>query len=343
MMGHLLRLYQLVVGVPLKDKIVVELGVRNGESTTAFLAAVNDSGGHLFSVDILECQRVRKRLTGEPNWTFVQRDDMDVVKEWNQPIDHLFIDTDHAFDHTLAELREWGKWVKFFGLISLHDIHTRTYRDVPKAIRQYLSENPAFKYTEYSGSYGLGLIQKRFPSLPEEYWETCRWYLNDEYNQMNLRHVRYPRRYRAVAKFLNSRNPKPETVLDVGCLDGYGVNILRESGFDAHGIEIYGGALRQKQTNVITKASIESLPFKDKSFDAVVSTGVLEHIHESGARRALYELDRIGKINKHRIHMSGFGKYWDWSWHVTVRDLAFWQEIIDDMNAADRWFIEHEP
>jgi len=159
-MEHLLRLYRLVVEIPLKDKVIVELGISKGESTTAFLGAVNDSGGHLFSIDILECLHARERLKGEPNWTFIQGDDMEIVKQWDKPIDHLFIDTSHTFDHTLAELREWGEWVKPFRKISLHDIQLRGYPGVPKAIQQYLLENLSFKYIAYSGSHGLGVIQK---------------------------------------------------------------------------------------------------------------------------------------------------------------------------------------
>lgn len=158
-MQHLPRLYKLVMEIPLRDKIVVELGVSKGESTTALLAAVNDSGGHLFSIDILECLNARMRLKEESNWTFIQGDDMEIVKEWNKPIDHLFIDTSHTFEHTLAELREWGKWVKSFGSISLHDTQLRRCPGVRKAIGEYLLENPTFKYTEYSGSLGLGVIE----------------------------------------------------------------------------------------------------------------------------------------------------------------------------------------
>lgn len=162
-MLHLLRLYRLVTEIPLDDKVVVELGLSKGESTTALLAAVNDSGGHLFSVDILECLHARDRLVDEPNWTFIQGDDMEVVKGWDRPIDHLFIDTSHTFEHTLAELREWGVWVKESGSISLHDIYLRRVTGVMEAVRVYLLENPSFVFAEFSGSNGLGVIQK--PSL----------------------------------------------------------------------------------------------------------------------------------------------------------------------------------
>lgn len=157
---HLTFLYNLTVDLPLKEKVVVELGVRNGESTTALLAAVNDSGGHLFSVDTEDCINARMRLRDEPNWSFMKEDDMELVKKWCKPIDHLFIDTSHSLSHTIAELRQWGKWVKIYGLISLHDTEAPKYSGVMQAIKYYIYDNPSFSFKNYPHCYGLGVIKK---------------------------------------------------------------------------------------------------------------------------------------------------------------------------------------
>ena len=156
--AHVVRLYDFTVQIPDREKVVVELGVRNGNSTVALLAAVNDSGGHLYSVDIKDCPGVQDLYGEEPNWTFIRGNDMEVVKSWNKPIDHLFIDTTHTFYHTLMELRDWGKWVKPGGIISLHDI---TNVEIMKAINRYRSENPdKYNFTTFDGSYGLGLLRR---------------------------------------------------------------------------------------------------------------------------------------------------------------------------------------
>lgn len=157
---HLTRLYKLTIDLHVPDKVVVELGVRRGESTIALLAAVNDSGGHFFSIDIEDCVLVRECLKGEPNWTFIKEDDINLIKKWTKPIDHLFIDTSHTYEHTLAELREWGKWVKDHGIISLHDTTAPNYPGVMKAIKKYLGENPTFEFTNYPECFGLGIIKK---------------------------------------------------------------------------------------------------------------------------------------------------------------------------------------
>lgn len=155
--NQLIRLYDLTVKLTY-EKVVVELGVRGGNSTTALLAAVNDSGGHLYSVDLLPSRdRATTYLDTEPNWTFILGDDMDIVKSWNKPIDHLFIDTTHRFEHTLSELREWGKWVKPEGIVTLHDV---SENEVMLAINRFMEENPE-KYgcTIFPNSYGLGLLR----------------------------------------------------------------------------------------------------------------------------------------------------------------------------------------
>lgn len=157
---HLIHLYELTADIHDPDKVVVELGVRRGESTTALLAAVNDTGGRLISVDITECRQTRCRLKGEPNWVFVHGDDMELIKKWDKPIDHLFIDTSHTFDHTLMELREWGRWVKDYGIISLHDTNAPNYPMVMSAVEKYLEENPNFTFNNYPESFGLGVIKK---------------------------------------------------------------------------------------------------------------------------------------------------------------------------------------
>jgi len=156
--GHLLRLYDLTVKLP-SEKVVVELGVREGSSTTALLAAVNDTGGRLYSVDLLPPSGGASVYLGtELNWTFFLGDDMEIVKTWNKSINHLFIDTSHTFEHTLSELREWGKWVKPEGIMTLHDASNS---EVMQAINKFIEEaNEKYNLTIFPESYGLALLRR---------------------------------------------------------------------------------------------------------------------------------------------------------------------------------------
>ena len=72
-------------------------------------------------------------------------------------------------------------------------------------------------------------------------------------------------------------------VLDDGCGGGAVVAELSLAGMDAYGIDP-GSRVRQWETSVIGgrlfRADGANLPFHDASFDAVVSSGVLEHLGE---------------------------------------------------------------
>src|SRR5580704_726120 len=88
---------------------VLELGARKGNSTLAFLAGADVTGGHVTSVDI---DKIADDPAGMlpwskcPGWTFVHGDDMDPAVQAQLPpeVDVLFIDSSHEYAHTVAEL-----------------------------------------------------------------------------------------------------------------------------------------------------------------------------------------------------------------------------------------------
>ena len=155
---HLSTLYMLTVEFNLKN--IVELGTWNGESTIALLEAAKEIDGRVTSIDIdscLEAKKLVKSLDLEDRWTFIQADDLRV--EWNQPIDHLFIDTSHTYEHTIAELTKYEPFVRSCGLITLHDIVS--WPNVLSAITQYIHGRKDIKFYKYFNNNGLGVLRKR--------------------------------------------------------------------------------------------------------------------------------------------------------------------------------------
>lgn len=159
--AHLPTFVALVAG--LHAQHVIELGVRSGVSTVAWLHALSSTGGRLTSVDIDEAPPI-----GEyPNWTFLQGDDLDpaVVGQLDLA-DIVFIDTSHLYDHTRAELHTYLPLVCRGGKIVCHDTMLRRPAGSPRrplfpvraAIEEFVAET-GLRWTEHPYSWGLGIIE----------------------------------------------------------------------------------------------------------------------------------------------------------------------------------------
>jgi cephalosporin hydroxylase len=90
-------------------------------------------------------------------WEFIQTDDLAV--KWNEPINHLFIDTTHTFDQTLRELEKYEPKVRHGGMITIHDIVCN--QEVVSAIAKYMENRDDLVFYKYINNNGLGVIFKR--------------------------------------------------------------------------------------------------------------------------------------------------------------------------------------
>jgi predicted O-methyltransferase YrrM len=145
------------------DAVIIELGVRSGNSTAAFLAAVEKHGGHVYSVDL---DRPPVPWHGHEQWTFMQGSDLDLVGDLPE-CDVLFIDTSHTYGQTWAELETFVPKVKPGGVVLLHDTELECPADSPPtdppfpvkaAVDEYCVVNGLTP--EYvAGCYGLGVIR----------------------------------------------------------------------------------------------------------------------------------------------------------------------------------------
>jgi SAM-dependent methyltransferase len=96
---------------------------------------------------------------------------------------------------------------------------------------------------------------------------------------------------------------KVERVLDLGCGNGRHAIYFARQGFKAAGIDVSEQAIewakdwaRREQLEIDFRVGdIANLPFADKTFDVVVSHGVLDHVHNETARKAAEEVRRVLK------------------------------------------------
>lgn len=144
----------------MQPALIVELGARSGESTLVFEVVARRFNATLVSVD-LDSAPLGETI---PQRRFVQADDIQLGNEWEAyasaegigPIDVLFIDTSHLFDHTMAELETWLPHLRPGGLAFLHDTNLdlvylrrdgsagpgwRNDRGVIKALEKYFREH----------------------------------------------------------------------------------------------------------------------------------------------------------------------------------------------------------
>jgi predicted O-methyltransferase YrrM len=155
---HLPTLYDLARG-----KDVIELGVRSGNSTAAFLAAV-EQDGHLWSVDI-DRPRIPEDWFSSPHWTFIQGDDLHVADQLPS-VDIVFIDTSHTFEQTSAELDLYLPKIQRPGLFLLHDtevVQPENTSDQPpcpvKVAVDGFCHNYGFAWTNHTNNNGLAVVE----------------------------------------------------------------------------------------------------------------------------------------------------------------------------------------
>lgn len=109
--------------------VVIEAGVRSGESTKAFLAGVHKSGGQLWSCDIAR-PNVSDLMWEDPRWHFIQADDLSPEAQDFLPdrCDLLFNDAhDDYWPHEVMQKHVYD-WLELYvprvrsgGIVLLHD------------------------------------------------------------------------------------------------------------------------------------------------------------------------------------------------------------------------------
>ena len=192
---HLPTIFADIVSA--RPSLVVELGTRGGESTKTILAAASHSDARVLSVDIDDCKGVAVADALKARWEFIQDDDVafgrDRFRGWcaqrgvAPSIDVLFIDTSHLYEHTVAEIAEWERYVPPGGIVLFHDTNLRrtartvgnklldfgwdNERGVIRAIEEFLGqrydENAFFVDTRkgwlvrhHPNNYGLTLLRR---------------------------------------------------------------------------------------------------------------------------------------------------------------------------------------
>ena len=155
-----------------RGRVVIELGVRAGVSTAAFLS----TAAVVWSCD-LEAPQVPNEWRGRPDWHFTLGDSIapSTLERMPHTCDVLFIDTSHEYDQTLRELDTYWPRIRPGGLALLHDTMWDTCDPpqggrwcqeldqpggpVTRAIEAFTTAH-GLTWVNRPGSFGLGIIRK---------------------------------------------------------------------------------------------------------------------------------------------------------------------------------------
>lgn len=177
---HVLTLYSIAIGS--KAKNILELGVRNGDSTRPLLAAAKKNGGKLTSVDINDTTFIPEKTHLE-NWTFVKEDALVFLRSLNptEPYDLIFIDDWHAYEHVKQELIEIDRLVSPKTVILVHDL-------------MYGNTCPHYHsdLTLTTGQWAHGGPYRAVAELSSQFWEFATLPYN---NGLTILRKKYSNRY----------------------------------------------------------------------------------------------------------------------------------------------------
>jgi predicted O-methyltransferase YrrM len=150
-------LYKLANSLP-THSIIVELGCYRGLSTVFLLSGIKNKKGFLYSIDPFEdnvdqqiklvnrydnayykkvelrginkkctLDQVRRKIKnkGFKNFKLIQGYSFNVVKDWKEKIDLLWIDASHNYKDVKRDFKQWSPFLKKGGFIAFHDANKR--------------------------------------------------------------------------------------------------------------------------------------------------------------------------------------------------------------------------
>jgi len=120
--------------------------------------------------------------------------------------------------------------------------------------------------------------------------------------------------------------PLSAKILDLGSGVGHAMRVWESRGFkNVHGIEISQIAVFHSGLPNLRQGSVQNMPYKDKEFDLVFSSALLEHIDESILDDVLNECFRVGRIQAHTLCLD---KGTDPS-HINMKTPEQWLKVFE--------------
>lgn len=161
--------------------------------------------------------------------------------------------------------------------------------------------------------------------------DVYRWlYEHTKYNDMpEWKHKPYIEKARAILSVVG----KGSEGLDVGCGRGLLDLLLEAGGIHMTIVDHVDSKPVSKKSRFVV-APATALPFPESSFDFVVSTDMMEHMHEKTARIACNEMARVARRFVFlEISYAKQTRRWGLNidtLHVTVQNARWWKALVEE-------------
>ena len=164
--GHLPLIYELTKAI--KPRVIIQAGIRDGNSDCAFALAAIEDGATLVDIDINDVGNgvLTDVRDLEDNWTFLKgrTDSPEIVEEVQQykgKVDIFFTDTSHNYKDTIFELNEYSKLLSPNGIIMIHDMDPwDQYPEQTRAVDEFLANNKKYKVKVQTGNNGMAVLYR---------------------------------------------------------------------------------------------------------------------------------------------------------------------------------------
>ncbi len=213
---HLLTIFD--EGAAAAPRCIVELGVRDGESTRVLWELAKAFNGKLISVDHVDCHHANPGDPDMKHWKFVEDDSVRFGQRWGTwctdnlgspwPISLLFVDTCHLYEITRRELAVWLPRMEASACLMFHDTNQKNGNTgVQEALEFYLDAKFDWKrpFVDYAHGYiikhwpncdGFTVLRTMHPCLPRWEWaEYARSFDEDSWGKIadNAACIKVPR------------------------------------------------------------------------------------------------------------------------------------------------------
>jgi hypothetical protein len=126
---------------------IVEIGTNVGKTAIALAYGQKVKNGKpVYSIDIYEHPDIGKNLEKAGVADYVNRivlPSHKMAKQWEKPIEMLWIDGDHSYRGVCSDIRNWAHFVVPGGIVAFHDYPGHRHsQEVWKALRKYIFKDP---------------------------------------------------------------------------------------------------------------------------------------------------------------------------------------------------------